>query len=56
MKLKMKELYINETKMSKKEYDIFIKVDEQKFGFREVALRHNYYGDEDGILMEKQVM
>ena len=35
MKLKMKELYINETKMSKKEYDIFIKVDDQKFGFRE---------------------
>ena len=28
----------------------------KKFGFREVALRHNYYGDEDGILMEKQVM
>ena len=28
----------------------------KKFGFREVALRKNYYGDEDGILMEKQVM
>ena len=28
----------------------------KKFGFREVALRHFYYGDEDGILMEKQVM
>ena len=28
----------------------------KKFGFREVALRHNYYGTEDGILMEKQVM
>jgi ribosomal-protein-alanine N-acetyltransferase len=27
-----------------------------KFGFREVALRKFYYGDEDGILMEKQVM
>ncbi|MEE3342542.1 MAG: GNAT family N-acetyltransferase [Bacilli bacterium] len=26
------------------------------FGFREVALRRLYYGDEDGILMEKQVM
>ena len=26
------------------------------FGFREVALRKFYYGDEDGILMEKQVM
>ena len=28
----------------------------RKFGFREVALRKFYYGDEDGILMEKQVM
>ncbi len=28
----------------------------KKFGFREVALRKYYYGDEDGILMEKQVM
>ena len=28
----------------------------KKFGFREVALRHFYYGDEDGVLMEKQVM
>ena len=28
----------------------------KKFGFREVALRKFYYGDEDGILMEKQVM
>ena len=28
----------------------------KKFGFREVALRIFYYGDEDGILMEKQVM
>ena len=28
----------------------------KKFGFREVALRKLYYGDEDGILMEKQVM
>lgn len=28
----------------------------KSFGFREVALRHFYYGDEDGILMEKQVM
>ena len=27
-----------------------------KFGFREVALRKFYYGDDDGILMEKQVM
>ena len=25
------------------------------FGFREVAIRKFYYGDEDGILMEKQV-
>ena len=28
----------------------------KKFGFNEVALRKFYYGDEDGILMEKQVM
>ncbi|MBR3161904.1 MAG: ribosomal protein S18-alanine N-acetyltransferase [Bacilli bacterium] len=28
----------------------------KSFGFREVALRRLYYGDEDGILMEKQVM
>ena len=28
----------------------------KKFGFREVALRKFYYGDEDGILMERQVM
>ena len=28
----------------------------KKFGFREVAVRKFYYGDEDGILMEKQVM
>lgn len=28
----------------------------KKFGFREVARRKFYYGDEDGILMEKQVM
>lgn len=28
----------------------------KNFGFREVALRKYYYGDEDGILMEKQVM
>lgn len=28
----------------------------KKFGFREVSLRKYYYGDEDGILMEKQVM
>jgi len=28
----------------------------KKFGFREVALRKLYYGNEDAILMEKQVM
>jgi len=28
----------------------------KQFGFREVALRKFYYGDEDGVLMEKQVM
>ena len=27
-----------------------------KFGFHEVAIRKYYYGDEDAILMEKQVM
>ena len=27
----------------------------KRFGFREVAIRKFYYGDEDGILMEKQV-
>ena len=28
----------------------------KKFGFYEVAIRKYYYGDEDGILMEKNVM
>ena len=28
----------------------------KKFGFREISLRKFYYGDEHGILMEKQVM
>ena len=28
----------------------------KKFGFHEVALRKYYYGDEDAILMEKQVI
>ena len=28
----------------------------KKLGFNEVALRKFYYGNEDGILMEKQVM
>lgn len=28
----------------------------KRFGFREVALRRFYYGNEDGVLMEKQVM
>lgn len=28
----------------------------KKFNFREVAIRKYYYGDEDAILMEKQVM
>lgn len=35
--------------------DIAIKL-YKKFGFREVALRKYYYGNEDAILMEKQVM
>ena len=28
----------------------------KKFGFHEVAIRKYYYGDEDGILMEKNIM
>lgn len=28
----------------------------KKFGFREISLRKFYYGDEDGILMKKEVM
>lgn len=28
----------------------------KKFGFHEIAIRKFYYGDEDGILMEKQIM
>ena len=28
----------------------------KKFGFREVAIRKYYYGDEDAILMEKNIM
>ena len=28
----------------------------KKVGFHEVALRKYYYGDEDGILMEKNIM
>ena len=28
----------------------------KKFNFNEVAIRKYYYGDEDAILMEKQVM
>ena len=28
----------------------------KKFGFNEIALRKYYYGDEDGILMKKEVM
>lgn len=28
----------------------------KKYGFNEVALRKYYYGDEDAILMEKEVM
>ena len=34
----------------------FKEITSKKFGFREIALRKYYYGDEDGILMEKQVM
>ena len=28
----------------------------KKFGFHEVAIRKFYYGDEDGILMEKNIL
>lgn len=28
----------------------------QKYGFKEVAIRKNYYNDTDGILMEKELM
>lgn len=28
----------------------------KNFGFHEVAIRKYYYGDEDGILMEKNIM
>ena len=46
---------INITLEVRKSNDIAIKL-YKSFGFREVALRKLYYGDEDGILMEKQVM
>ena len=54
--------FINEEKvLGYLEYSLIydrIEVDKlyKKFGFREVALRKFYYGDENGILMEKQVM
>jgi ribosomal-protein-alanine N-acetyltransferase len=28
----------------------------QKFGFKEIAIREKYYGNEDGILMEKKLV
>ena len=28
----------------------------KKYGFSEVGVRHNYYGNEDGLLMEKKVL
>ena len=34
----------------------FYKITDKKFGFHEVAIRKYYYGDEDGILMEKNIM
>ena len=46
---------VNITLEVRKSNDIAINL-YKKFGFREVALRKYYYGDEDGILMEKQVM
>ena len=46
---------VNITLEVRRSNDVAIKL-YKKFGFREVALRKFYYGDEDGILMEKQVM
>jgi len=46
---------VNITLEVRKSNDIAINM-YKKFGFREVALRKFYYGDEDAILMEKQVM
>ena len=46
---------INITLEVRKSNDIAIKLYE-KHGFRYVAVRKNYYGSEDGLLMEKQVM
>ena len=46
---------INITLEVRKSNDVAINL-YKKFGFREVAIRKFYYGDEDGILMEKQVM
>jgi len=46
---------VNITLEVRKSNDIAINM-YKKFGFREVALRKFYYGNEDGILMEKQVM
>lgn len=46
---------INITLEVRKSNSVAIKL-YKKFGFREVAIRKFYYGDEDGILMEKQVM
>lgn len=28
----------------------------KKYGFNKVGVRHNYYGNEDGLLMEKKVL
>ena len=46
---------LNITLEVRKSNDIAINL-YKKFGFREVSIRKFYYGDEDGILMEKQVM
>lgn len=28
----------------------------KKYGFNKIGVRHNYYGNEDGLLMEKKVL
>ena len=46
---------VNITLEVRKSNDVAINL-YKKFGFREVALRKYYYGNEDAILMEKNVM
>ena len=46
---------VNITLEVRKSNDVAINL-YKKFGFREVAIRKYYYGNEDAILMEKNVM